>query len=332
MAAVLVVIRLSLAAIFAVAGFAKLADPAGSRRAVRDFGVPGRLAAPLGFVLPIAEIGIAAGLVPAASARFAAGAGAGLLVLFAVAISIALLRGRRPDCHCFGQLHSAPAGPATLARNAALAGLATVIAARGPGAAVGAVDPAATVAAAAVALLLLESAVLVALLRRHGHVLAQLDELRNTTALEEAGLPIGTPAPSFTLESATGELISLDDLLARGLPVVLTFVDRGCGPCAALLPELAGWQEEHADCVTVAIVGRGDAEANRATAEEHGISLLLVDDGDVAAAYGSAGTPSAVVVDPDGRVATRLSYGADRIRALVVDQLELEPEAVLTGV
>jgi peroxiredoxin len=214
----------------------------------------------------------------------------------------------------------------------ALAGVAGAVAARGPGAALGAVDPVAAVAAVAVALLVLESVVLVALLRRHGQVLAQIDELRDTTTREEAGLAIGTPAPSFALESATGELVSLDDLLGHELPVVLTFVDRGCGPCAALLPELAGWQDEHADRLTVAIVARGDGEANRATAEEHGIALLLVDSDDVADAYGSKGTPSAVIVDPDGRVATRLSYGADRIRALVADQLELAPEAVLTGV
>jgi peroxiredoxin/uncharacterized membrane protein YphA (DoxX/SURF4 family) len=332
MAAAVVVIRLALAVVFAVAGAAKLADREGSRRAVRDFGVPDRLATPLAFLLPVSEIAIAAGLVPAASARFAAAAGAGLLVLFAAAISIALLRGRRPDCHCFGQLHSAPAGPATLLRNLALAGVAGAVAARGPGAALAAVDPVAAGAAVAVTLLVLESVVLVALLRRHGQVLAQLDELRGTTALEETELAIGTPAPSFTLESATGELVSLEDLLARGLPVVLTFVDRGCGPCAALLPELAGWQDEHADRLTVAIIGHGDAEENRAAAEEHGLSLLLVDSGDLAAAYGSEGTPSAVVLDPDGRVSAEIRYGAQAIRAAVAAQLELVPEAVLAVV
>jgi hypothetical protein len=33
-----------------------------------------------------------------------------LLVLFIVAIAVTLARGRKPDCHCFGQLHSKPIG------------------------------------------------------------------------------------------------------------------------------------------------------------------------------------------------------------------------------
>jgi hypothetical protein len=41
--------------------------------------------------------------------------------VFAIGISVNLARGRTPDCHCFGQLHSAPAGWKTLARNRVLA-------------------------------------------------------------------------------------------------------------------------------------------------------------------------------------------------------------------
>ena len=47
-----------------------------------------------------------------------------------------MARGEEPDCHCFGQIHSAPAGPPTLARNAVLAGCAAVIVAYGSGPAV----------------------------------------------------------------------------------------------------------------------------------------------------------------------------------------------------
>src|SRR6185437_2970719 len=43
-----------------------------------------------------------------------------LLALFTVAIAVNLARGRAPACHCFGQLHSAPANGWTLARNGAL--------------------------------------------------------------------------------------------------------------------------------------------------------------------------------------------------------------------
>ena len=33
-----------------------------------------------------------------------------LLLLFSGAVALALSRGHEPECHCFGQLHSAPAG------------------------------------------------------------------------------------------------------------------------------------------------------------------------------------------------------------------------------
>jgi uncharacterized membrane protein YphA (DoxX/SURF4 family) len=55
----LLVARLLLALVFAVAGVAKLADREGSRRAIVDFGVPSALAAPLG-LLSLAELAVAA--------------------------------------------------------------------------------------------------------------------------------------------------------------------------------------------------------------------------------------------------------------------------------
>ena len=48
-------------------------------------------------------------------------------------IARAISRGEAPDCHCFGQLHSAPAGRGTLARNGVLAALAGVVVVHGPG-------------------------------------------------------------------------------------------------------------------------------------------------------------------------------------------------------
>lgn len=107
---------------FAVAGIAKLLDLAGSRRAMQGFG------------LPVAELLVAAALIPPATANWGAGATAILLTGFfggiAVnlgGIAVNLRRGRAPDCHCFGQLHWEPVGTATLIRNGALLVLALLI-------------------------------------------------------------------------------------------------------------------------------------------------------------------------------------------------------------
>ena len=119
--ALLLASRLLLAAVFAVAALAKLADREGSRQAVVAFGAPRPLAAPLALALPLAELAVAVLLLPAATALAGALGALGLLLLFSAAIALNLVRGREPECHCFGQLHSAPAGPRTLVRNGLLA-------------------------------------------------------------------------------------------------------------------------------------------------------------------------------------------------------------------
>ncbi len=127
MSLVLLIARLLLTVVFLVAGIAKLADLKGSQQAMRDFGVPAQLATPLGTLLPLAELVVAVALL---FPIFAWWAGVGALLLL-----VALCRryqlqpgaGRQPDCHCFGQLHSAPAGWPTLIRNLVLAAVAVVI-------------------------------------------------------------------------------------------------------------------------------------------------------------------------------------------------------------
>jgi uncharacterized membrane protein YphA (DoxX/SURF4 family) len=131
MDAVLLIARLVLAGIFAVAGVGKLLDLPGSQQAVRNFGLPERLAKPGGIALPVAELVIAALLLPVTTAKYGAIAGFLLMLVFIAAIGNQLRKGNQPDCHCFGQIHSAPAGPMTLARNGVFALIALFIAVKG---------------------------------------------------------------------------------------------------------------------------------------------------------------------------------------------------------
>lgn len=71
--------------------------------------------------MPLAGLAVAASLILASTAFWGALGTLALLLLFVVGIAANLARGRRPDCRCFGQLHSAPAGWSTLARNGLLA-------------------------------------------------------------------------------------------------------------------------------------------------------------------------------------------------------------------
>jgi hypothetical protein len=207
------VARVLLAVVFGVAGVAKLADRAGSQRALRDFGLPGWLASPLGVVLPLVELGIAASLLPAVSAWWGAVGATLLLLLFMVAMGVTLLRGRRPACHCFGQLHSAPVGAPTLARNMVLAIVAGTVVVRGPmevgpsaGAWIGGFAPSelALLVGGLVILALLAAGawLLVHLVAQNGRLLLKLDALEtkleasnpNPAAVPPPGVP---PAPGL---------------------------------------------------------------------------------------------------------------------------------------
>ena len=345
----LLVARLLLAGVFAIAGTAKLADAGGSRKAVRDFGLPERYAAPLGTLLPLAELAVAIALIVRVSARWGALGALVLLLVFVAGIGVNLRQGRKPDCHCFGQLHSSPAGWDTFARNGVLAGIAAFIVLRGwndPGlsavAWLGDLSTAERVGVvlglAGLGLLAVLAWAVFHLLGQSGRMLLRLDALDErlgtvtaqpmlgaaaphptpAAALREPGLAVGTRAPDFSLSGLHGETLTLGALRAAGKPALLVFTDPNCGPCNALLPDIGRWQRDHVDKLTVALISRGKPEAYRAKSAEFGLSnVLLQQDFEVAEMYEANGTPSAVIVRAGGTIASAVAAGPDAIRALV---------------
>lgn len=346
MDALLLIARIALFGVFAVAGIGKSADLAGSRQAMRDFGLPESLAKPAGLALPILELIVALLLLPVATAAWGALGAFVLLVAFVAGISVNLARGKTPDCHCFGQIHSAPAGRSTLIRNGILALVALLIAVPAFGGEAGASVLGWTGELSGLSwVVLIGGLVMVAvlgamvwllthLLGQNGRLLVRLDAveaaLRGNDLLpaeaeeeeEVEGIAIGTPAPAFALASLQGETTSLDSLKAVGKPVLLVFSDPGCGPCNALLPDIGRWQKEHTDRLTVAVITRGGAEANQCKASEHGLTHVLIqDDWEVAEAYESNGTPSGVVIRADGTIGSVVVPGGEAIRTLMKQAL-----------
>ena len=338
--------RLALLLVFVVSGVAKLLDLAGSRAALRGFGVPGALAVPGGLLLPLVELTVAALLLPAATTWAAAVAALLLLLGFSGGVALSLARGRRPACHCFGQLSEGPIGGRTLVRNAALVALAGVVVVAGAcGARMETVPwQGGSVMAGWIGLGLGGAALLIGvavvwllaqLIGQNGRLLSRLDALESRLAtgtlapgVADAadaavpGLPVGSVAPAFQLPGLFGEVLTLDALRATGRPALLAFVDPGCGPCNALLPDLARWQKDLAGTVTLALVSRGTPDENRAKTQEHGLTqVLLQTDREVAAAYQAHGTPSMVLIRPDGTIGSALAQGAEQIRALVARSL-----------
>lgn len=295
------VLRIGLAAIFALAALSKLADRRGTAAAIRSFGAPARLAAPLATLIPLTELAGAALLLPEATA----GAGSVLTLLllaaFSVAITANLLRGRRPSCNCFGQLSAAPIGGPDLIRNALLALAAVLVLGLGIGPS--AVAPIASSPALALAAGLLSGLAVAAwvgfaLSRRHGRALRRIDllerellELGADLPVEEAepAVPVGDPVPAFD---------GLAELLAPGRPLLLTFTSPDCGPCRELAPRLEDWRRELGEQIAFAELGFDDDPA-------------------LARAFGAEGTPAAITISPDGTAASPPAHGPAAIEDLL---------------
>ena len=306
MAAALVMGRLLLAAVLAVAAVAKLRDLRASRRSVREFGIP---RGPAALHRHVAAVRRAGDRRPAYWRNRARPLPPlprpGSSPRSAWRSSPTSRRGRAPECNCFGRLHSAPAGWGTVARNLALIVVALGVAA-------GAGDP--TVAAAFAAVTLACSC-----RRSQSPSIERAAPMPALTATAfDEGLAPGTPAPGFRLPARTGETLSLDSLLGRGRPVLLLFTDDHCGPCVELAPEVARWQRELAGDLAIAVIENVSNGSRPAGPDEHGRrDVLLQKDGVVSDAYRALGTPSGVLVAADGKVASEIAAGAVGIEGLI---------------
>jgi methylamine dehydrogenase accessory protein MauD len=341
---ILLLARLVLAGIFGVAGVAKLADREGSRQALTGFGVPGFLTAPLAWGLPAIEILVALLLIPQGTAWFGGMGALALLLIFAGGIGVNLARGNSPDCHCFGQLHSKPVSWPVFTRNLALAAIAGVMVAQGkdhPG--WSALDSLSGLSTAEVFSLILSASGMgmfvvtliylrkvarqqTALLEKIEAIKKVIDEdyaapepvEREDTAPPSEGLPVGALAPDFTLPTLDGKQVALGDLLGAGKPVLLLFVSPSCSPCKALLPMVKVWERDYRDYLTMALLSKGTVKENQQKmAKYEARHLLLQADSQVAEEYQAHWTPAAVLINPDGRIASQVSSGDEAIRALV---------------
>ena len=328
-------IRVVLALVFAVAGGAKLLDVVGSRRSLEDFGVPMFLARPLALLLPLAELACAVALLVDPWALTGALGAAGLLILFVLAISLNLSRGRRPDCHCFGRLSSEPIGAATLIRNALLLALTGVILWQEPlhpsgwnsFAAFAPFELAITSAAAFLgAGLVFTLWLALHILRQNGRLLVRLEAVEKKLNIDphSPGLPVGDFAPDFRLAALDGDPVSLEGLSTEDKPLLLIFIEPGCGACDSLLPDVGRWQRVHAGRLIAVPISRGEGEINRAKTAKHAVSgVLLQKERETAEAYKVAATPSAVWVTR-GKISSAVAVGVEAIQALVA-QATLPP-------
>jgi thiol-disulfide isomerase/thioredoxin len=160
---------------------------------------------------------------------------------------------------------------------------------------------------------------MVYLRRRHTHSPAP-------TATAPKGLPIEAIAPPFELVAYDGGTTTLAELLAHGKPLLLIFTSPNCGPCVVLFEEIKEWQQSHGEKITIALLSSGTIKQNFVNVARNSLGqMLLQEKREVAEKYGANVTPTAVVVNTSGRIASPVAAGAEEIRYLLATALVNSP-------
>ena len=135
----------------------------------------------------------------------------------------------------------------------------------------------------------------------------------------------GFSAPDFTLESLSGDPITLTDL--RGKVVVLNFWASWCTPCRAEMPALNAVYEKFRDQGLVVLgvntTYQDDETAARAAIQEWGLTFPIVLDRDSATGhrYHIQAMPTTFFVGRDGVIADMV-FGGPMSEALIASKIE----------
>jgi thiol-disulfide isomerase/thioredoxin len=115
-------------------------------------------------------------------------------------------------------------------------------------------------------------------------------------------LGANTKAADFTLESASGEEVSLSERV-RERPVVLFFWATWCPYCKALMPHLQSIVLEYGDDVEILALHFRDDNDPVAFIENAGYDFTVLPEADlIAAEYEVWGTPGLMLVDTNRRI------------------------------
>lgn len=318
--------RLLLSCVFLIAAAGKLFDRDGTRRSLDDFGVPGGLIAAGAVALPVTEGLVGVGLLLAPAAGAAAVGAVVLLLGFTAGIVAALRRGEQPDCHCFGQMHSEPAGPGAVIRNLLLIAAAAAVIAVGdhPGI-VGFVGDLDAPESAALALGVLSVALAAMAIGLRSRLRTAQEDLR---ALRERppAVPVGSPLPEVVVRDPDGASVRITAVV-RDTSTALIFLSTTCEPCHDMLPDIARWQRALSETLDIVVLVDGEPVEAAAMTRAHGLQRTFSERGRVvSSAIGAPGTPAAVLVrGEDKSIASGSAFGAPSIEALLRSAVR-EPE------
>jgi thiol-disulfide isomerase/thioredoxin len=131
--------------------------------------------------------------------------------------------------------------------------------------------------------------------------------------IASTGPKIGEPASEIKLSDLEGKTVELKDF--RGENTLVLFWNPGCGFCQQMLPDLREWEANPPEgAPKLLVVSTGTQESNRDM--DLRSPVVLDQQFSIGSAFGASGTPSAVLVDSEGKVASELAVGAPAVLAL----------------
>jgi len=135
----------------------------------------------------------------------------------------------------------------------------------------------------------------------------------------------GFLAPDFTLQTLSGETITLSDL--RGQAVLVNLWATWCPPCRAEMPAMQRLYDEYEDqgfvVLAVNMTYQDNSAAIQPFVQEHALSfpILLEETGNVASKYELRSLPSSFFIDREGFI-QEVVIGGPMSEALLRTRIE----------
>jgi hypothetical protein len=124
---------------------------------------------------------------------------------------------------------------------------------------------------------------------------------------------IGEPAPSITLPDLDGNTVDLTSF--QGTETLVLFWNPACGFCQQMVDDLKTWENRRPKkAPRLLVVSTGTVDANRALGLRS--TVVLERRFNTGYSFGINGTPSAVLVDAQGKIASPPAVGAEAVLAL----------------
>jgi len=125
---------------------------------------------------------------------------------------------------------------------------------------------------------------------------------------------LGEDLPEFFENDVFDKLVASEDL--RGKRTLVTFWSPTCGYCTQMLDDLRDWDKtKGADEPNLLVISEGEPEPHRDLNLRS--PIILDKDRAISKQLGMSGTPSAVLINENGKIVSETAIGADNIWTLI---------------